>query len=139
MSRLVVDASILIKLFINEPGSRQAAAAVKKKAGELLAPDLLWAEVGNALWKYVRRDELTPAEAQRLLADMTQTPIQLIAASDLVESALRLAIETDRTVYDCLYLSAAVHSNGVLLTADMRFANAMATTPWGKFVRSIGQ
>lgn len=134
MSQLVIDASVAIKLFISEDGSREAASTVKK-ADELLAPDLLLAEVGNILWKYVRRDDLAKNDAQQILADMLQMPIQFRATSELLESALKLAIETDRTVYDCLYVALAVQSKCVLLTADERLVNALAGTTWGKHVQ----
>ncbi|MCI0333670.1 MAG: type II toxin-antitoxin system VapC family toxin [Planctomycetes bacterium] len=134
MSRLVIDASVLIKLFVSEDGSREVASAVKK-ADELLAPELLLAEIGNILWKYVRRNDLTAADANQILAEMMQMPIQFTATSELIEAALKLAIETDRTVYDCLYLALAVHSKEMLLTADERFVNALAVTAWGKHVQ----
>src|SRR5688572_10017636 len=102
MSDVVIDASVVVKLFLNEEGAHEAAAAVQK-ARVLLAPDLLWAEVGNILWKYVRRGDLTAADADRLLADMLQMPIQTSPGRDMIESALSIAIETDRTVYDALY------------------------------------
>ena len=48
MTRWVIDTSVLIKLFVDEEGSRQAVASIKP-ADELFAPDLIWAEVGNVL------------------------------------------------------------------------------------------
>lgn len=134
MSRLVIDASVLVKLFISEDGSREAAAAVKK-ADTLLAPDLLWAETGNILWKYVRRDDVAAADASQILAEMMQVPIQITATRELIEPALEIAIETDRTVYDCLYLVLAARSKCVLLTANERLENALAGTAWGKYVK----
>ncbi len=136
MSRLVIDASVLAKLFLEEVGSREARAAVRK-AEALLAPDLLWAEIGNVLWKYVRRGELTPADAELILADMLQTPIAITPSAELVELALRIGAATDRTVDDALYVATAVRSECKLLTADHRLANALAPTPFAKHVRRI--
>ena len=136
MSRLVIDASVLIKLFFSEQGSREAAAAVMK-ADELLAPDLLLAEVGNILWKYVRREELAAAAANQILADMMQMPIQFAKSLDLIEPALKIAMETDRTVYDCLYLALAVQAKVKLLTADERLVNALAATPLAPYVSHL--
>ena len=48
--RLVVDASIAVKWYVPEANSTQAAAILESGA-ELLAPDLLVAEVGKVLWK----------------------------------------------------------------------------------------
>lgn len=136
MSAIVLDASVLIKLYINEAGSRRAVNAVKK-ADALLAPDLLWSEAGNILWKYVRRDELEADTAAPILRDMRQMPIAVTPSADLIEPALELAVQTDRTVYDSLYVALAVQAGAVLLTADQRLANALADGPLGKFVRAL--
>lgn len=137
MSRLVVDASVLIKLHIPEDGSPRAAAAVKG-AGELIAPDLLWAEAGNILWKYVRRGELAADDARQILTDMLRVPIRTVAAPEILGMALDIAVQTDRTVYDSLYIAAAVSAKAVLLTADQRLVNALADHPLERFVRGLG-
>ncbi|RIK86177.1 MAG: PIN domain nuclease [Planctomycetota bacterium] len=138
MSPLVVDASVLVKLFIAEEGSRDAAAAVKR-ADALAAPDLLWAEVGNTLWKYVRRGDLSAHHAEQIAADMLQTPIEIAASGDLIESALTIAVETDRSVYDCLYLALAVRRQCRLLTADARLVSSLAATRFARHVRHVAK
>ncbi|MCC7409314.1 MAG: type II toxin-antitoxin system VapC family toxin [Phycisphaeraceae bacterium] len=136
MSRLVIDASVLIKLHIQEKGSQQAAEAVRR-ARELYAPDLLWAEIGNILWKYVGRGELKADAAQKLLADMMQMPIRIVPSADLIDQAFAIAVQTHRTVYDSLYLAVAVAAKAVLLTADQRLVHALANHAMGTFVRGL--
>ncbi len=136
MSRVVPDASVLIKLFIDEPGSAKAVAAIKK-AKHLIAPDLLWPEVGNILWKYVRRGELQAKEAQALLEDMLQMPIELVKTQELIEDALVIATEFGRSVYDSLYLAVALHSKAVFLTADTRLVNALSNTSLAGAIRNL--
>lgn len=136
MSSAVVDASVLIKLFIDQPLSAEAEHAVKA-ADTLLAPDLLLPETANALWKYVRHGDLSAADANQILGDVLQMPIQITLSQDLIEPALRIAIETDRTVYDSLYVALAVQTGTAFLTADERLANALQTTQYRSFVRQI--
>ncbi|MGB0767134.1 MAG: type II toxin-antitoxin system VapC family toxin [Phycisphaeraceae bacterium] len=136
MSGIVLDASVLIKLYINEEGSRRAASAVKK-AETLIAPDLLWSEVGNILWKYVRRDALDADTGEAILQDMLQMPIVAMSSSDLLPQAFEIATKYDRTVYDSLYLAAAVRAGVVMLTADERLAKALAGSPMDPFVRGL--
>lgn len=136
MSAVVLDASVFVKLFINETGSRRAVSQVKK-AEALLAPDLLWAEAGNILWKYVRRDELEADAAESILRDMLQVPIDLTPSAELIEQALEIATQTDRTAYDSLCLALAVKANAVLLTADQRLVNALKGSPLGRFVKGL--
>ena len=50
MKPVVVDASVLTKLFFEECHSDAAERCVKR-AGDLLAPDLIWAEAANVIWK----------------------------------------------------------------------------------------
>jgi predicted nucleic acid-binding protein len=44
----------------------------------------------------------------------------------LIDSAFQIATAFERTVYDCLYVALAVHSNAQLITADERLANSLA-------------
>lgn len=136
MNAVVLDASVLIKLFIEEPGSVEAVAAVES-AEQLLAPDLLLAESSDILWKRVQRDELDATVADELLTDILQMQIQYTPTRDLVEVALRLAIETKRTVYDALYLALAIQADAVLLTADERLVNSLDSSPYAARLRPI--
>jgi predicted nucleic acid-binding protein len=66
-------------------------------------------------------------------------PCELVAARDLIETALQIAIETERSVYDALDVAAAVQSQAVLLTADRRLVNALAATPFKAHVRHLAK
>jgi hypothetical protein len=57
----VVDASVAIKWFVDEPDSAQAAVLLRHS---LAAPDLLAPECANILWKKVTRAELSLEEAE---------------------------------------------------------------------------
>jgi predicted nucleic acid-binding protein len=137
MSGAVIDASVLIKLYIDEAGSSAAERAVKN-SDPLLAPDLLLPETANILWKYVRRGELSPTAANEILGDIMQLRLQITASQELVEPALRIAVETGRTVYESLYVALGVQAGTVLLTADERLANAIAATKYASHLRLIG-
>ena len=75
MTRVVVDASVAVKWFIPEALSSEARGLLAPEY-ELLAPDLLWVELGNALWKKHRRRELDAETAPRLLRDFARVPIE---------------------------------------------------------------
>ncbi|HEX4415131.1 MAG TPA: type II toxin-antitoxin system VapC family toxin [Lacipirellulaceae bacterium] len=137
MSGFVIDASVLIKLYINESGTSEAERAVKA-ADPILAPDLLLPETANVLWKYVRRGELSAGDANEILGDILQLPIRLTASHDLIEPALRIAVETSRSVYDSLYIALALQTDTILLTSDERLANAIAATRFALHLRLIG-
>jgi predicted nucleic acid-binding protein len=138
LSTFVVDASVVAKWFFKEHDS-PAAAALLEPANQLFAPELLWAELANAIWKRIRRNELPAIEAANIIESLRRIPIQYEPAGNLLPKAVDLAVADDRSVYDCLYLATAMKHECMLVTADERFFNALANTPVKKAVRLLGR
>jgi predicted nucleic acid-binding protein len=138
MKKAVIDASVVVKLFFEEEHSKAAERCVEG-AGELLAPDFVWAEAANVIWKRQRRGDITADAALDLLRHVLAMPIITHPTGDLVPDALDLAMRFDRTVYDCLYLALAVRTASILVTGDLRLVNAMAGTPLEKHIAWIGK
>ncbi len=63
MSRYVLDASVAIKWFVPKIYSN-AARQLLASDHSFLVPDFFFAEVGNVLWKRVRRGDDTADNAQ---------------------------------------------------------------------------
>jgi len=138
MTRLVVDASVVAKWFFPEEHSGDSRRLLAPRY-TLLAPDLIWSELGNIAWKRVRRGELNPDEAAQLIADANRLPLEIASSQNLVAAALELAMPSERTVYDCLYLAAAIDRNCRLVTADERFVNSLKATPFAKHIRHVAK
>jgi predicted nucleic acid-binding protein len=100
--------------------------AFKLRELRLFVPALFWTEVANALWKSVRRNRISLANALESLSLLRESGIATLPAADLLPEALDLASSYTRTVYDCLYVVLAVQSSMELITADERLANALA-------------
>ena len=137
MRPCVVDASLIAAAFFQEQCAEEAGA-VLASGRQLYAPDLIYPEVANAVWKRHRRREINEEEASQLLADIARMPLQITPSNRLIDSALRLAIQTDRTVYDCLYVALALDQACPLITADRRLVNALARGPLADRVRWVG-
>ncbi|GMV82465.1 MAG: hypothetical protein AMXMBFR7_36490 [Planctomycetota bacterium] len=137
LKRCVVDASVVLKLFFDEDLSGEADRAMRHIA-EPLAPDLLWTEALNVVWKRARRGDLEHPAAAALANQLLTLPLQTHAAVELLPDALDLALSLDRTVYDSLYLALAVRSQTPFLTADRMLVNALQNSALKKHVLWLG-
>jgi predicted nucleic acid-binding protein len=115
--RLVVDASVVIPCFVPERFST-AARAWLDAADTLLAPDFLSLECANALWKKVRRKEITLSDASGALEQVVGGFIELRSSLALARGALRLGCDLGHPVYDCAYVALAEAEEAEFLTAD---------------------
>lgn len=136
MKSVVVDASVALKWFVPEVLTDEAVSLLDAGA-ELLAPDLLYPEAGNILWKKVGRGEIEPRDARDILAALGRVPVSVVSSSLLVEAALEIALAHRRTVYEALYVALAVARESVLITADDRLSTALRGGPLAAHVRAL--
>lgn len=113
---LIVDASVAVLWVLQQDGSKRARAL--HADGPFVAPSLIVAEVGNALWKAVRRGETDKHHA--LLACEAALGVfdALVPMDDLQPRALELAVDLDHPIYDCFYVALAERERAPLVTAD---------------------
>jgi len=128
VSIFVVDASLVVKWFVPEIHS-EAAQRWLDAAHDYVAPDLLFPEVGNVLWKKVRRKELAERDARQLIVDVAHVGIETVATRSVLEDALALALAAGVTVYDAIYLTLAIRLDTALITGDQRFVDTIAAHP----------
>lgn len=138
MRTLVVDASVALKWLIPETGSAQARGLLSESY-RLIAPDLLWIEVAAVTWKAVRRGDLTAAEAEQMARDIASYPVEVFESLPLLPEAVRIATDTDRTVYDSLSIALAARQKGQAVTADQRLVNALRTGPYADRVLMLAE
>ncbi len=129
ISACVVDASVGIKLFVEEPGSDVADRLFGELANNPLArfyvPDLFFVECANILWKYVRRYGYPPENARQDVADLRALALLTVSTADLIGPALELALTYDITTYDASYAALARQLSLPLITADERLARKL--------------
>ncbi len=136
MRSVVVDSSVALKWFIPENLSEEAGSFLDARV-ELLAPDLIYPEAGNVLWKKVGRGEIEPRDARDILAALGRMPLSVVSSSLLVEAALEIALAHRRTVYDALYVALAVARESVFVTADDKLVGAIRGGPLAAHVEAL--
>ena len=127
--RFVVDASVGIKLFVDEQFSEQAHTLFSHLAAdppaELYVPDLFYVECANILLKYTRRFGRSLDDSQADLADLNRLALKSTPTADLMEEALSLASEKNLTAYDACYAVLAGQLGIPLITVDKSLALAI--------------
>ncbi|MDD2836794.1 MAG: type II toxin-antitoxin system VapC family toxin, partial [Methanothrix sp.] len=105
------------------------ALELLSKNYELHAPDLLFLEVDSVLCKLIRRGILSEDEGFDIHDKILLFPIRSYPSLNYREEAFHLAIETKRSIYDCLYLALAEALDGRMVTADGKFFQALSNSP----------
>lgn len=129
----MVDASVAAKWLLPAAGEDlcdQANHLLDRYVGlelQLLAPDLLGPELGNVLWKAVRRNRISTAKAEHSLRRFADLSIAVVPSADLLFQSLQISLSCDRSFYDCLYVALALATSTELITADERLVNALGS------------
>ncbi len=127
MRRVVVNSCVAVKWFIGEPDADLAKRLFDPDV-ERIAPDLLLAEVANALWKSERRgliDAASVDQAAELLPRYFRTVMPMFG---LMTETARLARSIEHPVYDCLYVVVAQRLGATLVTTDQKLIAKIAAT-----------
>jgi predicted nucleic acid-binding protein len=126
---LVVDASVAVKWFLDEPGDREARALVERSEA-LIAPELIVAEVLNAISKRLLAGDADIRQGPRVAAVLPKVLAQIRSLGPLAARTLEIAAELRHPAYDCFYLALAEERQAKLVTADRRLLGRLAGTPW---------
>jgi predicted nucleic acid-binding protein len=122
---LIVDASVAIKWFVDEPGADRARILWQRRA-DLIAPDLLIPEVCSAMWRKVRLRQAVPDQAAEAADRLRTNLVELRPTAALARAAMALAFALDHPVYDCFYLALAELERSSMVTADQRLLARLA-------------
>jgi predicted nucleic acid-binding protein len=133
---VVVDASVALKWYVAEADSA-AARILFVGEQDVIAPELLVAEISNASWKLLRRGEIDRTQHVRIAEEIGGMLSRLVPLHRLVARAAVLAHDLDHPVYDCFYLALSEAENAPLITADRRLIARVARTPFATTIRRL--
>ncbi len=134
LTRCVLDASVGIKLFVEEPLAEQAHRLFDglkaDPPAELYVPDLFFTETANLLWKFTCRFGRPLEDGLADLADLSHLALRVAPTAFLMEDALALAAQTGLNAYEACYASLARRLGLPLVTADERMRKILSTAVW---------
>jgi predicted nucleic acid-binding protein len=130
---LVIDANVAVKWFIQQQGSDDARR-VQAYQGGLIAPAMLIPETTSALWRHVQRGDVPADHARSALVALPRWFNELVVDQSLALPAFDLAVALNFAPYDLFYLALAIDRGSLLVTADKRFINRLASTPYKSHV-----
>jgi predicted nucleic acid-binding protein len=111
---IVADTSTFIAVALNEPEKKPIVSLTE--GHDLIAPEVLPFEIGNALTAMVKRKTLMADEAVLAWDAITHIPVDLRHSN--IAAALEIAIEHNIYAYDAYFLECALSQRSPLLTLD---------------------
>lgn len=122
-----VDASVLVKLVVDEEYSHYALKLVSDPSVIMHAPEIIHYEVGSVLYKMARRGILDKGYSADAYKSLLKLSVELFdcdqnALSDILEMSHRLQLH----FYDCCYIYTAKKTRSVLVSSDQKLLDASA-------------
>jgi predicted nucleic acid-binding protein len=126
----VVDASVGVKLFLDETGSDEAERLFSLLGRDpphvIAVPDLFFIECANVFRSRVHRRLMSAEQAREAFTILRTLPLQTVSSSEITLAALDLALAHGLSVYDGTYAALAERLGVPLVTADGRLARKLA-------------
>ena len=114
--KMVTDSSVFLAVALNEP--EKGRLIYITKGHDLIAPDVLPYELGNALSSLLRRRRIGASDVLRIWDVLMDIPVELKPIE--IRSALELARENRIYAYDAYFLECSRHWRCPLLTLDKK-------------------
>ena len=120
MTQAVIDASAAVDWLL---GTARAERLDDRLARlDLLAPEIIDAELLNALRRHERRGSVSSARADAAVIDWTTAPVERVGQVGLLSEAW--GVRHNLTAYDAMYVALARAVDCELITTDRRLAGA---------------
>lgn len=113
---VISDTNIFLAVALDEPEKEKIIQLTTKT--DIISPEILPYELGNALTAMVKRRQLTPHSALAAFDAVNQIPVRLVSVD--IQQALQLAFEFNIYAYDAYFLQCAKFFSCPLLTLDKR-------------------
>jgi predicted nucleic acid-binding protein len=113
--KIIADTNAFIAVALNKP---EKGKIIRLTEGhDLLAPDVLPFEIGNALTAMMKKNALKKEEVASAWEIVQQIPVDLRHTN--IKAALGIAIKFNLYAYDAYFLECAKNLRSPLLTLDL--------------------
>lgn len=116
LMKIITDTNIFLAVVLNEPEKDHIIGL--SSGVDVVAPEILPYEIGNALSAIHKRKQITDKEALAAQRATEKIPVRLVAID--IQKALQLALEFNIYAYDAYFLQCAMALSSPLLTLDNR-------------------
>ena len=112
--KIIADTNTFLAVALNEP---EKDVLIRATSGhQLIAPEVLPYEIGNALSAMLKKGVIAPSEIGLAWDAVRQIPVELRPID--MHEALRLAVRFQIYAYDAYFLGCALNGRLPLLTLD---------------------
>jgi predicted nucleic acid-binding protein len=120
MADYIIDASVVIEFLIVGPYRVNATAFFSQitNADDLIVPEFCLLECTNVIWKQVRFQGMTRADAKTLLKALRMLKLERAPMKRLLDRTLEIALDNQLAVYDAGYIALALNNGYPLITLD---------------------
>lgn len=119
--KYTVDASVLVKLVVEEEYSQNAVNLISDPKTILYAPSIIYHEVGSVLYKMTRRSVMEKKYAVQAYGNLIKLPIEVSNDDwNVLPTILEMSLKLELHFYDCLYIHAARKTGSALVSSDRK-------------------
>ena len=114
MKDIVIDASCILEFLLNQEAKNQIVQKVG--SAQLVAPQCLQYEIGNALSKLIKRKLISIVDGVAVYHEFVRIPIRFVEPD--IPDSIVIAGNTESYAYVSYYISVAKRLNMPLFTLD---------------------
>ena len=120
---MVIDTMVFVYALLRVESKYEQALAVLAEAEQIIVPDSFFAELGNVVWQWIVFRQLPINIGLDVLHDAEELVTKVIPVTSVLDAALKLSVEKNHSLYDTVFVAAAVQEQVQVVTFDRKFAD----------------
>ena len=120
---MVIDTMVFVYALLRVESKYEQALAVLAEAEQIIVPDSFFAELGNVVWQWIVFRQLPINIGLDVLHDAEELVTKVIPVTSVLDAALRLSAEKNHSLYDTVFVAAAIQEQVQVITFDRKFAD----------------